>query len=67
MIHQSNEQKLVDLCFEIGLMISDKEYKFYEKSIEERAEWITRQLKGCGFPTMPCGMSWGVLIDKENN
>jgi hypothetical protein len=64
MRYKSNEQKLVDLCFEIALMISDKEYKLYEKSIEEKAEWIAHQLKECGFPTMPCGMSWGVLINQ---
>ena len=64
MINKSNEQKLVDLCFEIGLMISDKKYKLYEKTNEEKAEWIAHQLNECGFKTMPCGMSWGVLINQ---
>ena len=55
------EQKLIDLCFEIGLMISDPEYKFHEKEVHERAEWIARQLRECGYDTKPLGMSWGVL------
>jgi len=27
----------------------------------EVAEWVADQLKQCGYPTKPCGMSWGVL------
>ena len=30
-------------------------------SIEETANWITKQLKDSGFPTHPVGSSWGVL------
>ncbi len=58
-------QKLVDICFEIGLTISDPEFNFYKKSQEERAKWIARQLRMTGFPTNPSGASWGVLEQKE--
>ena len=57
---KSNEQKLIDIIFEIGLMIHNNEW-FNEKSNEEVAEWIREQLKMCGFDTKPIGSSWGVL------
>jgi len=57
---KSNEQKLIDIMFEIGLMIHNNEW-FNEKSNEEVAEWIREQLKMCGFDTKPIGSSWGVL------
>lgn len=57
---KSNEQKLIDIMFEIGLMIHNNEW-FNEKSNEEIAEWIREQLKMCGFDTKPIGSSWGVL------
>jgi len=62
------EQKLVDLCFDIGLLISDtgndregNPITLYKKSQQERAAWIAEQLRLCGFPTHPCGASHGVL------
>lgn len=30
-------------------------------TIEQRAEWVANQLRGCGFDTHPCGASWGIL------
>jgi hypothetical protein len=57
----NREQKLIDLIFEIGLMISDPKIGLTEKPIEEKAAWIAKQLKACGFETTPCGASWGVL------
>ena len=62
---EGHMRNLVDLCFQIGLVISDPQYKFHEQSQEERAKWIARQLKLCGYPTIPMGSSWGHLqIDK---
>ena len=59
------EQKLIDLCFSLVL-----HYRTFhnngimnKKTQEEVAEWIAYNLKECGFPTRPMGMSWGVLID----
>ena len=57
----SDMQKLVDVCFEIGIVISDPKYDFGKQTQEQRAEWIARQLRLTGFDTTPCGGSWGVL------
>ena len=56
-----NEQKLIDLCFEIGILISDQRYDFKNMDVEQRAEWIADQLRKSGFDTQPMGASWGVL------
>ncbi len=56
----NNEQKLIDIMFQIGLMIH-QDHWFVGRSQEEVAEWIQLQLKECGFETEPCGASWGVL------
>jgi hypothetical protein len=61
---RSNEQKLIDIMFEIGLMIHTHTW-FKDKDNEEVCEWIRGQLDGCGFHTEPCGSSWGVLINRR--
>jgi hypothetical protein len=62
------EQKLVDLCFSIALMLStpgnDRSGEPYDMTVmttERKAEWIAHQLRECGFDTEPMGISWGVL------
>lgn len=55
------EQKLIDICFQIGLAVHSNEWFFREKSSEQVAEWIATQLSECGFPTRPVGGSWGIL------
>ena len=62
-----NEQILVDICFQIALMINDPKYRegFSKLDKEGTAEYVSKQLKMCGFPTRPVGSSWGMLIDKE--
>lgn len=62
---KSSEQKLIDICFQIGIVISDPTYNMHEKTTEQRAEWIADQLRQCGYPTIPIGASWGVLQPKE--
>lgn len=62
---RSREQKLVDICFSCALMISDPAYGFTKKPIEERAAWVAEQLRACGFNTVPVGMSWGVLRERQ--
>lgn len=64
------EQKLIDLCFSIGFLISSpfegrdgKKEDLRDLSQEKEAEWIAEQLRGCGFDTEPIGSSWGVLKD----
>ena len=53
-------QKLVDLCFDIALTMSDDRY-LREKDTEFKAKWIAQKLRECGFKTHPQGASWGVL------
>ena len=60
---KSNEQKLIDIIFQIALTIHNHSY-FQNKNNEEVCEQIRDQLKKCGFETVPIGSSWGVL--KEN-
>lgn len=70
---RSNEQKLVDLCFAIGLTLSEtrgtdsdgKKLELHKLSVPEKAEWIAQQLADNGFPTTPCGSSWGVLLSEN--
>lgn len=57
---RSNEQKLINIMFQIGLTIHNSEW-FQGKTNEEVAEWIASQLRECGFDTQPMGCSWGVL------
>ncbi len=57
----SNEQKLVDICFDIALTIQENPSDFQELSREEMAEYVASQLSKCGFNTSPCGSSWGIL------
>jgi hypothetical protein len=65
---KSDKQKLVDLCFAIGIMLStpgkgrdDKKYDMTKWSVPKKAEWIAEQLRLSGFDTLPVGSSWGVL------
>lgn len=54
------EQKLVDIMFEIAIMLHTNPY-MKDKTVEELAAWVVDQLKKCGFETQPCGGSWAVL------
>lgn len=56
-------QKLVDICFQVALTINNPAYRktFKKMTREQTAEWVSKQLEGCGFKTEPCGASWGVL------
>jgi hypothetical protein len=56
----AREQTLIDIIFQMGMTIKN-DPAFDEMSNEELASWISIQLEGCGFPTTPCGASWGVL------
>lgn len=60
---RTREQALVDLCFEIGIVIANNSDYFKDKTKEQVAEWIGGQLDQCGVKTIPMGMSWGVLVD----
>tara|TARA_R110002096_G_scaffold406595_1_gene604914 strand:- start:414 stop:629 length:216 start_codon:yes stop_codon:yes gene_type:complete len=57
------EQKLVNLCFEIGMRLRMGDAKF--KDNEKCGEWIAQQLRDHDFDTKPCGLMWGVRVDKN--
>ncbi len=59
----SREQKLVDICFQLVLTATDRNFKkdFTRMNVVEKASWVAKQLRECGFDTEPCGSSWGVL------
>lgn len=57
---KQNEQKLIDLMFEMVLTTSTHKW-FKNKSNDEIAKWARDKLKIFGFKTEPCGASWGVL------
>ena len=59
--NMNREQELVDICFSIGILMSDLQYDFIKMDNEQKAEYIAKQLRECGFDTQPCGASWGVL------
>ena len=59
-----DKQKLVDICFQIAFTVQ-RNKSLIDMPHEQLAEWVITQLKNSGFETMPCGASWGVLINKE--
>lgn len=61
---ESREQQLVDITFQVALMVAEcvRKNHIAFQTREDIAAWVADQLKGCGFHTTPCGMSWGVLI-----
>jgi hypothetical protein len=46
-------------------MISDAKYELRDLPIDQKAAWVAHQLKFCGFPTRPCGASWGILEETK--
>jgi hypothetical protein len=63
---RSPEQKLIDIMFEIAQVSA---IHMHGKPREEICAWVADQLRKIGFPTTPCGISWGVLEvnDLERN
>ena len=59
----SREQKLVDLCFEMVLLVTSDVCidHFRQMTAVEKAKWVSDTLKECGFSTKAIGSSWGVL------
>lgn len=65
---ETREQKLVDLCFSLCITLhASKDGWLKDATREEVAEWVHDQLEGCGFPTEPMGVSWGVLNKRTRN
>ena len=51
----SKTQELINIIFNIGITIHTKPW-FKDKSRDEVAEWIAKQLKSLGYDTQPCGI-----------
>jgi len=60
-----SENKLVDLCFSMVGTASDpkNQKQFGAMTHDQRMAWVAKQLKECGFPTIPIGSTWGRIID----
>ena len=56
----SEQQHLVDICFQIAFTVA-RDKKLAALPQPQIASWVAGQLKACGFDTIPCGASWGVL------
>ena len=35
--------------------------KYFNEIREKHMEWVADQLRQCGYPTKPMGISWGIL------
>ncbi len=59
---RSREQELVDIVFQVGL-VTKQNYNGYFDTLnrEQYMEWVAKQLRDCGFDTVPRGLSWGEL------
>jgi hypothetical protein len=60
----NREQQLIDITFQIALTVWKHSDWFESKTKEEVCSWVSKQLKECGFNTIPIGSSWGVLVDE---
>jgi hypothetical protein len=58
-------QKLIDICFDL-VLTSTSSPELCAKSNEEKAEWVRRQLRLCGYEVQPVGCSHGVLIKNDS-
>lgn len=68
---QTRLQHLIDITFQCVLTAVYNErdrvkHGMKELDSEEIATWVIHQLDACGFKTSPCGSSWGVLVDDED-
>lgn len=59
----TEQQKLVNLCFDIALTIGITGLE----TNEAKAEWVATQLRDNGFDTEPVGALWGVLKQDASN
>jgi hypothetical protein len=61
----SELQELIDICFDLALTALGNTEYFKDKSMEEKAKWVSCQLANCGFKTIPIGACWGSLINDK--
>jgi hypothetical protein len=58
---ESDEQRLINLMFQVGFLTRENAH-LKQLSRDDYAAWIREQLDEWGFKTVPVGMSWGTLI-----
>jgi len=61
---ENNEQKLINLMFEMVLATTSDPI-FCKRPRGERMAFVANKLRERGFDTHPIGMSWGVLVNSE--
>lgn len=59
--YRSPEQQLIDIMFQVAQRSSSHFPMDAKYDREKHMAWVATQLRECGFPTIPMGMSWGVL------
>ena len=64
------DQKQIDTLFNLTILIHEHEWfgkRKKHRDREEVQEWVAKKLASTmSIYTVPMGMSWGVLTDKEN-
>ena len=64
------DQKQIDTLFNLTILIHEHEWfgkRKKPRDREEVQEWVAKKLASTmSIYTIPMGMSWGVLTDKEN-
>lgn len=65
-VNNEREQKLVTIAFQLVSTAFDPTNVaiISAMSHKERMEWVADNLRGCGFPTVPVGSNWGVLVEE---
>lgn len=58
----NQEQKLIDIMYQVALISSKY---LHNKSDEDIATWVTKQLHGCGFSGEAAGSSRFVLEEER--
>ena len=57
----SNEQRLVDISFQLVLALYNDQEWLKKQSRDQVVDWTADQLRQCGFDTKPVGSSHGFL------
>lgn len=62
-------QEQIDVLYELTIIIHDDEWFGVRNNPRDRndvQEWVAKKLSECmKIYTIPCGMSWGTLVTKE--
>lgn len=67
----SMKQKLIDIVFDIAQASyligrsGDDIEEYYTAKRDDHMKWVADQLRACGFDTVQCGSSWGILKNED--